>query len=126
MTIDLQVSDWATVVERRTKSEEWDMFTSSHGFAPDPTLLTFVGQMNSFPGWWSSEASLGLADELAAESEFDLRFPIWERLQSNAYTEIPAIKIGDARECNVRRSIVGGWVEQTERGIMYWNLWLES
>jgi peptide/nickel transport system substrate-binding protein len=126
MTIDLQVSDWATVVERRTKPDEWDMFTSSHGFAPDPTLLTFVGQMNSFPGWWSSEASLGLADELAAESEFDLRFPIWERLQGNAYTEIPAIKIGDARECNVRRSIVGGWVEQTERGIMYWNLWLES
>jgi len=123
--IDLQVSDWATVVERRVKPEEWDMFTSGHGFVPDPSQITFVGQMNQFPGWWSSEESLALAAELLAEGEFEVRFPIWEKIQANAYTEIPAIKIGDASECNVRRDKIGGWTTQTERAIMYWNLWLK-
>jgi peptide/nickel transport system substrate-binding protein len=124
MAVDLQVSDWATVVERRTQPDAWDMFTSSHGFIPDPIQITFVGQMNQFPGWWSSEASLALAAELAAESEFAIRYPIWEQLQRNAYTEIPAIKIGDSSECMVRRDNVGGWTSQIERAIMYWNLWL--
>jgi peptide/nickel transport system substrate-binding protein len=126
MTVDLQVSDWATVVERRAKPEEWDMFTSSHGFVPDPTQITFVGQMNQFPGWWSSESSLALAAELSAETEFEVRYPIWEQIQGNAYTEIPAIKIGDSSACTVRRDNVGGWVDQTERALMYWNLWLNS
>ena len=124
MAVDLQVSDWATIVERRTQPDAWDMFTSAHGFVPDPIQITIVGQMNQFPGWWSSETSLALAAELAAESEFAVRYPIWEQIQSNAYTEIPAIKIGDSSECNVRRDNVGGWTPQTERAIMYWNLWL--
>jgi peptide/nickel transport system substrate-binding protein len=125
MTIDLQVSDWATVVEQRVKPDAWDMFTSAHGFVPDPMQITIVGQMNQFPGWWNSEASLALASQLAAESEFEVRYPIWEQIQGNVYTEIPAIKIGDSSECTVRRDNVGGWTPQTERAIMYWNLWLK-
>jgi peptide/nickel transport system substrate-binding protein len=125
MTIDLQVSDWATVVERRAKPEEWDLFTTSHGFVPDPSQISYVGQMNQYPGWWSSEASLALAAELSAEGEFEVRFPIWEKIQGNAYTEIPAIKIGDASVCAFYRDNVGGWIPQTERAIMYWNLWLK-
>lgn len=125
MTVDLQVSDWATVVERRAKPEEWDMFTTSHGFVPDPSQISYVGQMNQYPGWWSSEASLALASDLSAEGDFDTRFPIWEKIQGNAYTEIPAIKIGDASVCAFYRDNVGGWIPQTERAIMYWNLWLK-
>jgi peptide/nickel transport system substrate-binding protein len=124
IAIDLQVSDWATVVEQRVKPDAWDMFTSAHGFVPDPIQITIVGQMNQFPGWWNSEASLALAADLAAKSEFEDRYPIWEQIQGNVYTEIPAIKIGDSSECNVRRDNVGGWTSQTERAIMYWNLWL--
>jgi peptide/nickel transport system substrate-binding protein len=126
MTVDLQVIDWATVVERRAKPEEWDMFTTSHGFVPDPSQISYVGQMNQYPGWWSSEASLALAAELSAEGVFETRFPIWEQIQSNAYTEIPAIKIGDASVLAVYRDNIGGWVPQTERAIMYWNLWLKG
>jgi ABC-type transport system substrate-binding protein len=63
---------------------------------------------------------------LSAETEFEVRYPIWEQIQGNAYTEIPAIKIGDSSACTVRRDNVGGWVDQTERALMYWNLWLNS
>ena len=52
--------------------------------------------MNQYPGWWSSESSLELAAQLLAESDFDTRMPICEKIQDSAYTEIPAIKIGDS------------------------------
>jgi peptide/nickel transport system substrate-binding protein len=124
--IDLQVMDWATLVQRRAKPEEWDAFTTGHGFVPDPSQISYVGQMNIYPGWWNSEESLALAAELLAETEFEVRYPIWEKIQANAYKEIPAIKIGDSSNTIYRSDKVGGWVSQIERGVPWWNLWLKE
>jgi peptide/nickel transport system substrate-binding protein len=125
-TVDLQVIDWATVLERRAKPEEWDAFVTGHGFVPDPSQISYVGQMNIYPGWWDSEESLALSADLLAESDFDTRFAIWEQIQERHYTEIPAIKIGDSSTCSFYSDDIGGWVQQIERGIPYWNLWLQS
>jgi peptide/nickel transport system substrate-binding protein len=125
-TVDLQVIDWATVLERRAKPEEWDAFVTGHGFVPDPSQISYVGQMNIYPGWWSSEESLALSADLLAESDFDTRFAIWEQIQERHYTEIPAIKIGDSSTCSFYSDQIGGWTQQIERGIPYWNLWLNQ
>ena len=122
-TVDLQVVEWATVVERRAKPEEWDVFTTSHGFVPDPTQVSYVGQMNIYPGWWNDEGSLALAAQLAAEADFETRYGIWEQVQANAYTQIPSVKVGDSSKCQFRASKVAGMVEMIERGVPYWNLW---
>ncbi len=124
--VDLQVSDWATVLERREIPEEWDVFGTGHGFVPDPSQVSYVGQMNQYPGWWSDESSLALAADLLAESDFDTRFATWEQIQANAYTQIPAVKIGDSSVCSFRSDKVMGWSPQFERGVPYWNLWLSE
>jgi peptide/nickel transport system substrate-binding protein len=126
ITVDLQVMDWATVLERRAKPEEWDMFGTGHGFVPDPSQISYVGQMNQYPGWWSSESSLELASQLLAEAEFEQRMPIFEKIQEAHYTEIPAIKIGDSSNVSFRSEAVGGWDPQFERGVKFWNLWLNE
>ena len=36
ITVDLQVMDWATVLERRAKPEEWDMFGTGTASCPIP------------------------------------------------------------------------------------------
>jgi peptide/nickel transport system substrate-binding protein len=126
ITVDLQVSDWATVLENRAKPEAWDMFGTGHGFVPDPSQISYVGQMNQYPGWWSSESSLALAADLLAEAEFDARMPIFEEIQTAHYTEIPAIKIGDSSNVSFRSELVGGWDGQFERGVKFWNLWLNQ
>ena len=126
ITVDLQVMDWATVLERRAQKDEWDMFGTGHGFVPDPSQISYVGQMNQYPGWWSSESSLELAAELLAESEFETRMPIFEQIQTAHYTEIPAIKIGDSSNVSFRSEAVGGWDPQFERGVKFWNLWLNE
>jgi peptide/nickel transport system substrate-binding protein len=125
-TVDLQVSDWATVVERRAKPEEWDIFGTGHGFVPDPSQVSYVGQMNIYPGWWTSEESLELSSQLLSETQFDVRKPIWDQIQANAYTEIPALKIGDSSSSAFYSEDIGGWTEQIERGVPFWNLWLKG
>lgn len=126
IVVDLQVSDWATVLENRAKPEAWEMFGTGHGFVPDPSQISYVGQMNQYPGWWSSESSLALAGELLAEAEFDTRMPIFEEIQTANYTEIPAIKIGDSSNVSFRSESIGGWDGQFERGVKFWNLWLDG
>jgi peptide/nickel transport system substrate-binding protein len=126
ITVDFRVTDWATVLENRAKPEEWEMFGTGHGFVPDPSQISYVGQMNQYPGWWSSESSLELASQLLAESDFDTRKGIFEKIQTANYTEIPAIKIGDSSNCSFRSDKLGGWDTQFERGIKFWNLWLNS
>jgi peptide/nickel transport system substrate-binding protein len=126
ITVDLQIIDWATLLERRAKKEEWDMFSTGHGFVPDPSQISYVGQMNQYPGWWSSESSLALAAELLAGSTFEERMPIFEQIQTAHYTEIPAIKIGDSSTCSFRSEQLGGWENQFERGDKYWNYWIKE
>jgi len=124
--IDLQVIDWATVIERRGQEDEWDVFVTYHGQVTDPSQLTLVGQMGTYPGWWDSEESLALADQLLSESDFDARYAIWEQIQERIYTEIPAVKIGDASLASYYSERVGGWTEYIQRGVQYWNLWLND
>jgi ABC-type transport system substrate-binding protein len=82
--------------------------------------------MNQYPGWWSSESSLKLAADLLAESDFNTRKGLFEKIQLAAYTEIPAIKIGDSSNCSFRSDKLGGWDSQFERGVKFWNLWLNQ
>jgi peptide/nickel transport system substrate-binding protein len=126
ITIDFRVTDWATVLENRAKKDAWEMFGTGHGFVPDPSQVSYVGQMNIYPGWWSSESSLALAADLLAESDFDTRFPIWEKIQTAHYTEIPAIKIGDSSNVSFRSASLGGWDTQFERGPKFWNFWIKE
>src|SRR5215207_953578 len=124
--MDHQVIDWATVVERRAEPGEWDMFVTGHGFVPDPSQISYVGQMNIYPGWWDSADSLELASQLLAAGTFEERMPLWEQIQANAYTQIPAIKIGDGATLTVLSDTVKGMDAQFERGYMYWNVWIEG
>ncbi|HRA46896.1 MAG TPA: ABC transporter substrate-binding protein [Thermomicrobiales bacterium] len=126
IVVDMQVTDWATVLENRAKKDAWEMFLTGHGFVPDPSQISYVGQMNIYPGWWSSESSLALAASLLSETEFDTRFGIWEQVQTAAYTELPALKTGDSSICSFRSEKLGGWDPQFERGAKYWNFWIKE
>jgi len=126
IVVDMQVTDWATVLENRAKKDAWEMFLTGHGFVPDPSQISYVGQMNIYPGWWSSESSLALSADLLSETEFDTRFGIWEQVQTAAYTELPALKTGDSSVCSFRSEKLGGWDGQFERGQKYWNFWIKG
>ena len=49
MVIDLQVVDWATLVQRRNNPQMYDIFTTGMAFVPDPTQHPYL--RCDWPGW---------------------------------------------------------------------------
>ncbi len=124
--VDLQVYDWATVVDRRGKADLWDVFTTGHGFVPDPSQITVIGQIGTYPGFWSDEPTKALVDQLLAESDTGKRMQTWQQIQTNFYQTVPAIKLADQSGLNARSSRIGGWTDQIDLGTPFWNLWLKK
>jgi hypothetical protein len=57
---------------------------------------------------------------------FEERMPLWEQIQANAYTQIPALKIGGGATISSRSDKIGGWSPEFETGYKYWNLWIQE
>ena len=91
--IDLQVSDWATVVQRRNKPELWDAFSTAFVFVPEPATSSQV--LCEWPGWWCTPEKDALLQAMGRELDFKKRYAMWEKVQTMFYAEAPRIKIGD-------------------------------
>ena len=61
-TVDLQVLDWATLVQRRNKPELFDIFSTGFTLNADPALATSV-QCN-WPGCWCHEEKERILGEM--------------------------------------------------------------
>jgi peptide/nickel transport system substrate-binding protein len=120
--IDLQVSDWATVVQRRNKPELWDAFSTAFTFVPEPTTSAQV--LCEWPGWWCSPDKDQLLQAMGRELDFKKRYAMWEKVQTMFYAEVPRIKIGDYFRLDARRKDVLGY----EPGpyMHFWNVWLDK
>jgi peptide/nickel transport system substrate-binding protein len=103
--VDLQVLDWATLVQRRSKPELWDVFTTGITFSPDPALTSNL-QCN-WPGWWCQEEKERLLGELVRESDPKKRRALIERIQAVFYEDVGRIKMGDFFSLLVTRDVKG-------------------
>ena len=124
-TVEFETYDWATLVERRGNPELWDAFPTSYPFSPDPTQLSLL-QLCQWPGWWCSDATSAEFDLLRSETDFDSRYAHWEAIQSNFYSEIPMLKVGDFGSIAVMSNQVGGFVPMVQLAVPMWNWWLKS
>ena len=80
--IDLQVVDWATLVQRRNKPEAWDVFSTGITFNPEPAFSTAASC--NWPGWWCHEDKEQWMDALARENDPRKRRAMWASLWSTA------------------------------------------
>jgi len=91
--IDLQVTDWATILQRRQNPDLWDAFVTGHGVVPEPSSITIFNP--SYPGWWDTPDKRAALDAFTTESDPAKRVPIWHKLQALFYSEAPTVKIGN-------------------------------
>ena len=117
---DLQVVDWATLVQRRNKPELYEIFSTGFTFNPDPGLATSV-QCN-WPGWWCHEEKDRLLEALAREGDPKKRRTIWERVQAIFYEDVGRIKFGDSFALDAGRKEFRG--VQAVNELPLWNTWL--
>jgi peptide/nickel transport system substrate-binding protein len=90
--IDLVVTDWATILQRRQKPDQWEAFVTGHGVVPEPSSITIFNP--SYPGWWDTPAKHALLDQFTTESDTAKRVPIWRKLQAQFYIDVPTVKVG--------------------------------
>jgi peptide/nickel transport system substrate-binding protein len=117
--IDQQVYEWAGVVERRAKPPEWEMFTTGHGFVPDPALIDVFSP--TYPGWWETPAKNELFSALNRALDLRERQQIWHKLQELVFTEGGWAKTGDFAFLRLRAKHVEGYVP-VGIGMIVWNV----
>jgi peptide/nickel transport system substrate-binding protein len=122
LKIDLQVSDWATVVQRRGKPELWEIFSTAFTFVPVPDTSAQV--LCDWPGWWCHPEKEQLREQLSRELDPKKRLALWEKIQGIFYAEAARIRVGDYFRLDARRKDVHGY----EPGpyMHFWNVWLDS
>jgi peptide/nickel transport system substrate-binding protein len=91
-TIELEVSDEATLEENIEDDSRWDISTNAIVFRPDPVLIPQFASC-TFDGKWCSDEKVAIVARLQTESEFDARFAAFEELQQLWYRDAPAIKL---------------------------------
>jgi peptide/nickel transport system substrate-binding protein len=120
--IDLQVYDGATLSDRRNDDQVWETYTAWASFRPDPVMRNLT---SSATGWWEDEEKDALIAELQAESDYDRRFEIWEKVQYAFYEDVPRLKIGNSLRVLVRSSALQD-IGPTEMQPEFSNAWLDG
>jgi peptide/nickel transport system substrate-binding protein len=119
--VDLQVVDWATLVQRRNKPEVWDVFSTGITFNPEPAFSTAT--ICNWPGWWCHEDKERWMEALARESDPRKRRAMWEKVQTLFYEDVGRVKFGDYFGLTAVRKEVQGYRPTNETNL--WNVWLK-
>ena len=91
--MDMQLYEWAGVIERRAKPAEWEIFTTGHGFVPDPSLIDVFSP--TYPGWWDTPRKKELFAQFNRATDLEARQRIWQRLHELVFTEGGWVKAGE-------------------------------
>ena len=118
--IDLQVYDWATLIEKRAQPDQWDMFFTHHGFVPDPILISVMN--DNYPGWWTTPEKAELKARFTATADPQERKEIWAQIQSLIYEQVPTMKTGDVYTYNIASPALKGLGETTLIWPHFWNV----
>ncbi|MEP6655621.1 MAG: ABC transporter substrate-binding protein [Betaproteobacteria bacterium] len=107
--VDMQVVDFATLIQRRNDPALWDIYTTHSAVLPEPTLTPpQLGE--GAPGWWSSPAKKAALDAFDAETDPVKRGPLWGKVQEVVYTEVPYIRVGSFNSLGARSAKLDGYV----------------
>ena len=101
--VDLQAMDWATMMQRRTKSDPveqngWSVFHTGQGGMEDSTPIDNVwlrgNGKNAAPGWPDSERLESLRDAWLKAPDIPTQQKIARDIQAQAFADLPYIPAG--------------------------------
>ena len=91
--ITLEVVDYATIVDRRTRPAEFDIFSGATTFTADPGIWPCWNE--SWPGTWTDPHKDELVQRLNTTTDVGERQEVWNELQAYFYDQVPIVKFGD-------------------------------
>jgi peptide/nickel transport system substrate-binding protein len=106
---ELQIVDWATLVQRRNDPKLWDIYVTHSPVFPEPMLSP--PQLNEgAPGWWSSPAKQAALSAMNQEIDPTRRGALWGKVQQVIYDEVPYINVGKFNSLSARSQRLQGYV----------------
>ena len=123
VNVDLQVVDWATLVQRRNNPQMYDIFTTGMSFVPDPTQHPYL--RCDWPGWTCDEEIQKRMDVIRKEPDATKRKAQWDEVQKRFYEYVPAIRYGDIFGFRAMQTSVKGFNESMTF-YRFYNVWLDK
>jgi len=120
---EMQVVDWATLVQRRGDSKVWDIYMTHSGQFPEP-MLSPPQLGDGAPGWWDTPAKAKVLGEFNRQSDPAKRAALWAAVQQTVYTEVPYINVGKFSSLAARSSRLEGYTPATWP--FFWNTGLNK
>ncbi|MDF1507998.1 ABC transporter substrate-binding protein [Robertmurraya sp. DFI.2.37] len=123
MKVKLDVTDWATLLERRQEPESWDIFFTQFTTVATPLAYPFLESKVEYPGWTNSPEIDRLIGEIRNASSQEEATAKFEQLQATIWTELPVINIGMTNFISSFSNKVKGYSEFM--GPIFWNTSIE-
>ena len=98
---ELNVVEWATLLQRRADPKLWDIYITHSGLFPEP-MLSPPQLGDGAPGWWSSPAKQEALAALNQEANPAKRGPLWAKVQQVVYDEVPYVHVGKFASLSAR------------------------
>jgi peptide/nickel transport system substrate-binding protein len=120
---NIQVLDWATLLQKMFQPDQWDMLISSYSFSANPICYSFF--QASGAGWNTDPQFLKIADSInAATTEADQKSG-YDQLQNWFYDYVPNIMISHYQQISAVSKKVSGY-GQGMQGPAYYNIQLQQ
>ncbi|WP_033420477.1 ABC transporter substrate-binding protein [Nesterenkonia alba] len=120
MNVELNVTDWATVLQDRTDPEAYDIFIT--GFAPVTVPVTYVFLYDNWPGWTDSEDIAAALDAISTAEGEEQALEAAEDLQQAFYDYLPMVKFGDKYTVTGMQDWVAGYEYVALSGDIFYNV----
>lgn len=122
MKVQLDVYDWATVVQQRAKPDVWDMIIVGLSGSVHPATQPFNDK--TWPGFWDNADKDRLVAQMVMESDVQKLTQAIDDYQTLIYTEQPLTKIGNNFALSLIRREVQGYTNAI--GWFFWNTGIGS
>lgn len=117
--VQLDVVDWATLVQRRADPALYDVYITHSTFLPEP-MLSPPQLGDGAPGWWDTPAKKAALAAFNAESDPAKRGALWGKVQEIVYDEVPYIRVGDFAALSATSARMKGLVPMPSPA--FWNV----
>lgn len=93
MKVELLIFDWPTLLDMRSKPDDWDIVFTGFPIVLSPTQILYLSP--TWPGWTDDPTINSYIDKINLSTSTEEAVAIWNELQAYAWEYLPVTKIGD-------------------------------
>ncbi|MFA5551644.1 MAG: ABC transporter substrate-binding protein [Trueperaceae bacterium] len=104
--VEIMPMDAATLRTMRNDPTRYELYAQSLAWRPDPAALTHLSDGN--PGCWVTDEKNRILDALRAETDFDVRYQLWEELTEQYYEDVAGVKFESYGTLDLEAKVYSG------------------